>query len=154
MSEQNVAAVVRQFFDMNIRAIHGERVDIFALMHEELVWTMTGSTPVARTYRGLKEFKDIIGQALATQFRTDPSFGLYLRKLIVSGNRAAVIARGHCESAHGHTYNNHYFFFMEVRDGKLYRVLESCDGSLVWQSVFDRHLEPSSTDLPGKSGAP
>ena len=147
MSESETASVVRQFFDMNIRAIRGERVDIFALMHDELVWTMTGSTPVARTYRGLEEFRDIIGRALAVQFRTDPSFGLYLRKLIVSGNRAAVIARGHCESSHGHLYNNHYFFFMEVRDGKLYRVLESCDGSLVWQSVFDKHLEANS---PGK----
>jgi uncharacterized protein len=149
MSESEVAAVVRQFFEMNIRAMRGERVDIFALLHEDLVWTMTGSTPVARSYRGLKEFKEIIGKALAIQFRTGPNFGLYLCNLLVSGNRAAVIARGHGESACGHTYNNQYFFFMEVRERKLYRVLESCDGSLVWQSVFDRHLEPAIDETSG-----
>jgi len=142
MSEKEVEAVVRQFFDLNVRALRGEPVDLFTVLHEELRWTMTGSTPVARSYRSLQEFKDIIGRALAVSFRPHPTFGLYLRRIIVSGNRAAVIARGHGETAYGHTYNNQYFFFMEVRDGKIARVLESCDGSLVWQSVYDRHLEP------------
>lgn len=146
MSEQEVASVVRRFFEFNTRALHGEPVDIFSLLHEDLVWTMTGSTPVARTYRGLKEFKDIIGRALAVQFRPHPGFGLYLRKIVVSGNRAAVIARGHGESSHGHPYNNQYFFFMDVREGKIASVLESCDGSLVWQSVYDTHLEPAAGD--------
>ncbi|HVW67889.1 MAG TPA: nuclear transport factor 2 family protein, partial [Steroidobacteraceae bacterium] len=138
--------VVRRFFELNTRVMSGEPADIFSLLHEDLVWTMTGSTPVARTYHGLQEFKDIIGRALGTQFRPDPGFGLYPCKIIASGNRAAVIARGHGESALGRPYNNQYFFFMEVRDGKIASVLESCDGSLVWQSVFGRHLEPGPSE--------
>ena len=53
---------------------------------------------------------------------------------------AAVILMGRGEGARGATYNNIYFFFVEVRDGKLFSVIESCDGSLVWRSAFDRHL--------------
>lgn len=147
MSTPDVGSVVRRFFELNVRALRGEAVDLFAILHEDLVWTMTGSTPVARTYNGLQEFKQIIGRALMTRFAPPhPSFGLYLRRIVVSGNKAAVIARGHGASAHGHPYNNHYFFFMDVKDGKISRVLESCDGSLVWQSVYDHHLEPSGRD--------
>lgn len=147
MNVASVEAIIREFFELNTRAFRGEPVDPLATLHEELVWTMTGSTPVARTYQGLKKFREAIGRALATQFRPHPTFGLYPCKIIVSGNRAAVIARAHGESAHGHPYTNHYFFFMEIKDGKIVRVLESCDGSLVWQSVFNRHLEPATANI-------
>jgi uncharacterized protein len=141
MTTESVSEVIRQFFEANNRAMRGEPVNPLGLCHDQLRWTMTGTTPVARTYTGLKEFVDNIGKALGTQFRTGPGFGLYPQEIIVEGNRAAVLARGHGESAHGHPYNNHYFFFIEIKDGKLFKVLESCDGALVNQSVFDMHLE-------------
>jgi ketosteroid isomerase-like protein len=141
MSTESVSEAIRKFFEANTRAMRSEPVNPLGLCHEHLVWTMTGSTPVARTYTGLKEFLDTIGKALATQFRPGPGFGIYPQEIIVEGNRAAVVVRGHGESAHGHPYNNHYFFFIEVKDGKLFKVLESCDGALVNQSVFDMHLE-------------
>jgi len=141
MSMEDVEAAVRNFFAANTRASRGERVDPLAFCHPDLIWTMTGSTPVARTYNGLDEFRNTIGKALAMQFSTGPNFGLYPLKIVVEGNRAAVVIKGQAESAHGTTYNNNYFFFIEVKDGKLFKVLESCDGALVMQSVFGTHLE-------------
>lgn len=146
MSGQDVEAAIRNFFAANTRASRGERVDPLAYCHPDLIWTMTGSTPVARTYNGLDEFRNIIGKALAMQFSTGPEFGLYPIDIIVEGNRAAVIVKGQAESAHGVTYNNNYFFFIEVKDGKLFKVLESCDGALVMQSVYGTHLEESGNN--------
>lgn len=141
MNAVDAGQVVRDFFEANTRASRGERVDPLALCHDDLQWTMTGNTPVARRYVGLADFRDNVGRALLTQFRFGAEHGLYVREMVVEGNRVAVVVRGHGASAHGSQYNNHYFFMIEVRDGKLYRVVESCDGSLVWQSVYDRHLE-------------
>jgi ketosteroid isomerase-like protein len=141
MTAEEIRTIIRDFFAANTRASRGERVDPLAFCHDDLTWTMTGSTPVARTYAGLETFRSTIGQALSKQFSTGPSFGLYPTEIIVEGNRAAVMARGQAESAYGTPYNNTYFFFIEIRDGKLFRVLESCDGALVMQSVFDTHLE-------------
>lgn len=141
MTPHGVRDVIQRFFADSTRASRGEMVDPLALCHKELVWTMTGNTPVARTYNGLDEFRSIIGRALGEQFGTGPQFGLYPVDIVVEGNRAAVIVRGQAESARGAPYNNSYFFLIEVRDGKLFKVLESCDGALIMQSVFDSHLE-------------
>ena len=138
---EDVKDVVCRFFEMNTRASRGERVDPLTLCHEDLTWTMTGSTPVARTYRGLSEFRDTIGRALAKQFSTGPDFGIYPIEIVAEGNRAAVVIKGQAESARGVTYNNNYFFFIEIKDGKIFNVVESCDGSLVMQSVFNTRLE-------------
>lgn len=141
MSAAEVRDVVERFFADNTRAFRGEEVDPLALCHQDLTWTMTGNTPVARTYTGLAEFRNTIGRRLAEQFSTGPGFGLYPVEIIVEGNRAAVVVKGQAESAHGTPYNNNYFFFVEIKDGRFLKVLESCDGSLVMQSVYATHLE-------------
>ncbi len=146
MSRDDPIEVMRRFADDSTRAIRGEPVDPFGMCHPELTWTMTGGTPVAGTYKGLSDFRAHIGKALATRFRGGPGFGLYLVDGVAEGNRAAVILMGRGEGAQGATYNNIYFFFVEVRDGKLFRVTESYDGSLVWRAAFDRHLEDGPPD--------
>jgi ketosteroid isomerase-like protein len=144
MCAERVRKAIEDFFSDNTKAFRGVQVDPLARCHNELTWTMTGNTPVARKYDGLPEFRAIIGSALAQQFSGGPEFGIYPVEIVVEGNRAAVMVKSHGESARGTPYNNNYFFFIEIKDGKLLNVLESCDGSLVMQSIFGTHIEEAA----------
>ncbi len=141
MIDHDVGGIVLKFFGTMTRAIRGEPYDPLALCHDDVTWTMTGSAPVSGTYRGLSDFRNTIGCALAESFRPGATFGVYVREIVVENQRAAVVVRSHGESAHGHQYNNIYLFFIEIRDGRLFKVVECYDGSLVNQSVFDTHIE-------------
>lgn len=147
MTAAGVRAVIDAFLEDNCRAMSGERVDVLRHCHDDLTWTMTGNTPVAGTYNGLDDFRANIGAALQEQFSTGDGFGLFLVDIIVEGNRATLVLRGRGDSATGATYNNNYFFLVEIRDDKIFSVIESCDGSLVWRSVFDTHLEAASQPM-------
>ncbi|MBV23563.1 MAG: hypothetical protein CMM21_00850 [Rhodospirillaceae bacterium] len=144
MERDEVIAVVNRFLEANCRAARGEPVDPLADLHDDLAWTMTGNTTVARTYSGLDDFRTNIGKAMSMQFRSGEGFGLNAVEYIVEGNRVAVVIKGRGEGFRGATYNNNYFFFIEVRDDKIFSVIESCDGSLVWRSACDTHLEESN----------
>ena len=141
MSDEATKKIIDKFFSDMSRAMRGEQVDIFEALHEKITWTMTGSTPISRAYRGLADFRDNIGAALATQFKIGPGFIIYPYEYIVEGNRVAVLARSRGESANGAQYRNSYFMLIEVKDGKIYRSLECYDGSHVMQTAFDMQLK-------------
>lgn len=141
MSTNEVTGILEKFCEDTCRASRGEPVDPFSTCHEDLTWTMTGNTPVCGTYKGLDEFRAKIGPKLATQFKPGPEFGLYPVECIVEGDRFAMVARGCGEGATGITYNNSYFFFGEMKDGKIFKIIESCDGALVMRSAYNRRLK-------------
>ena len=149
MSDQDIIAVVEDFLAANCRASRGEPVNPLALLHEDLTWTMTGNTTVAHTYHPLTDFQARIGKAMGEQFLTGEGFGLFPIDYVVEGNRVAVVIKGRGDGFKGATYNNNYFFFIEVRDGKIFNLIESCDGSLVWRSASDMHLEEGDADTAG-----
>ena len=148
MSTNTVTGILEKFCQDTCRASRGEQVDPFRTCHKDLAWTMTGSTPVCGTYEGLDAFRAAIGPKLATQFRTGPEFGLYPVECIVEGNRFAMVARGCGEGATGITYNNSYCFFGEIKDGKIFKIIESCDGALVMRSAFNMRLEQAKPEGP------
>ena len=147
MSKNDVVQLIKKFCRDSCRATQGEQVDPFDAMHADVTWNMTGNSPVSGTYEGLENFKAAIGPKLASQFSTGPDFGIYPQEIIVEGDRFSFTARGRGESARGNMYNNSYFFFGEVKDGKIFKIIECYDGALVMNSPFNMRFEEAKPQV-------
>jgi hypothetical protein len=141
MLDKEPRQVVDDFINYTNRAGSGENVDPFGAFHEDITWTMTGNTPISRTYKNLADIRNNIGAAMATQFKPGRGYGIYPYQYISEGNRIVVLAKARGQNAKGIPYRNSYFFLFEMKDGKIYRAVECYDGSHVMMSPFDMHLE-------------
>lgn len=140
MSANAVRSVLEKWCRDTCRATQGEQVDPFEALHPDITFTQIGNTPDSGTYVGLDKFRAAIVPKLTTQFRTGPGFGMYLAECIVEGNCFACTIKGRGENAAGVTYNNNYFFFGEVKDQKIFRIIECFDGALVMRSPYNMRL--------------
>jgi ketosteroid isomerase-like protein len=143
MLDKELRQAVDDFISCTNRAFSGEDVDPFGAFHQDITWTMTGNTPISRTYRGLGDIRDNLGPRMAAQFKTGPGYGIYPYQYISEGNRIVVLAKARGQGANGRPYRNSYFFLFEIKDGKIYRAVECYDGSHVMMCPFDMHLEES-----------
>ncbi len=80
----------------------------------------------------------------ASLFVPPRTYRMYPLEWIEDGDRAALICRVRLETTLGVPYNNVYFFYFRVKDGKLIHIIENIDESLGYTVPFDTHLEPDS----------
>jgi ketosteroid isomerase-like protein len=133
--------VVRQFFADLKAALHGEAVNPYRTMADNVEFVVTGQTPLSGTWHGMRAvMEDFLPKASPLMGRA-PGHGLFPLEFIAEGNRVAVLARGRGSNALGMPYNNTYFLWFEVRDGFITRYIEDFDSSLAWRIIFRVHLE-------------
>lgn len=111
--------------------------------HEDVVFTVTGQTPMSRTHHGLKTIMEEHAATEAQLFIPTKTYKMYPIEWFEDGDKVAMVGRVRLETPHGTPYNNVYFFYFRVQDGKLIRIIENIDESLGYTVAFDMHLEPA-----------
>jgi ketosteroid isomerase-like protein len=133
--------VVRQFFADLKAALHGEAVNPYRTMADNVEFVVTGQTPLSGTWHGMRAVMgDFLPKASPLMGRA-PGHGLFPLEFIAEGNRVAVLARGRGSNVLGMPYNNTYFLWFEVQGGFITRYIEDFDSSLAWRIIFRVHLE-------------
>jgi ketosteroid isomerase-like protein len=133
-------AVVRQFFADLKAVFHGENVNPYRTMSDDVEFVVTGQTPLSGTWRGLRAVLEEFLPAAAPLMGRAPGHGLFPLEFIAEGSTVAVLARGRGSNVLGVPYNNSYFLWFEVRDGKITRYIEDFDSSLAWRVIFRVHI--------------
>jgi ketosteroid isomerase-like protein len=134
-------AVVRQFFADLRAALNGEPVNPYRTMSDDVEFVVTGQTPLSGTWRGMRSvMEDFMSRASPLMGRGE-GHGLFPVEFIAEGRQVAVLARGRGSNAVGLPYNNSYFLWFDVADGRITRYIEDFDSSLAWRAIFRCHLE-------------
>jgi len=109
----------------------------FDLLTDDLQWTITGSTYLSKTYQSKKQFLDEVINPLNDR----------LSKLIVpkvtgiyaDGDMVIVLWDGTATAKDGKPYNASYAWNMEMKDGKIFKVVAFLDG-IEFQDIMTRNL--------------
>lgn len=115
------AALVRSAFE-DWRQGRGS---VFDLLHDDVTWTVAGTSPVSGTYTSRQDFMDLavapINAQLATPLSPD------VQHVVAHGDAVVVIWEGRATAQAGFEYTNHYAWHMQLRDGKVVRVIAFLD---------------------------
>lgn len=99
-----------------------------ASLAEDLRWTILGTTPWSKTYRGKLTVLDELLKPLVAQF-VGP-YSNTAQRFIAEGDYVVVECRGKATTKAGKPYNNTYCWVCRVEDGKLTEVTEYMDTQL------------------------
>ena len=108
-----------------------------ALMAPDVIYEMTGKTPVSGRFHGLAEVNEKLMRPVFSRIR---DLRLVPDEFIGEGARVAVLAHGRAELVSGGAYENRYVFVYGVRDGKIAEVAEYLDTVEVETKMFGRQL--------------
>jgi ketosteroid isomerase-like protein len=98
----------------------------FDLLAEDVLWTITGSTPLSKTYTSKKQFMNevIIPLDKRLSKRIIPNLtGLY-----ADGDIVTAIWNGKAVATDGKPYNGTYCWNMQMKNGKIIKVIAFLDG--------------------------
>jgi ketosteroid isomerase-like protein len=127
------------------RVVRGEPVDPLGwleMLDENVHYARQGVEPIVARCRNRAEAREKLFPPDPDRYiRLTPGFGVYPLEYIEEGNRIVVIAKGRGGNLYGIPYNNTYFFFLEVVNGKIVRAVEDLDASLTMRSICNTHLE-------------
>lgn len=97
----------------------------FDLLADDVRWTITGNSPVSKTYTSRQQFLneaiDPINQRLSE--RIVPK----LRALYADGDMVIALWDGKATAKDGVSYNNTYSWYMKVKEGKIIEVIAFFD---------------------------
>ncbi len=142
MSQSKPREAVEQFF-YNLDHIYDDPpTNPLSNFDDEVVFTVTGQTPMSKTHYGLKTIIEGHAAAEEKMFIPPKTYRAYPIEWFEEDDKVALVTRVRLETRHGVPYNGVYFFFFRVADGKLVRIVENVEESLAWQTSFDVHLEP------------
>jgi ketosteroid isomerase-like protein len=100
-----------------------------AAMAEDVVWTVMGSGPWARAYRGKAAVRDELQRPLVANFAS--LYRCRAGRIIAEGDTVVVLARGEVTTKSGTPYNNDYCFVIRMKDGRITEIAEYMDTALV-----------------------
>ncbi len=144
MPESEIKKAVNQFYHNLDHMYDDPPTNPLDNFHEEITFTVTGQTPMSTTHNGLKTIIEGHAETEASLFVPPRTYRMYPLEWIEDGDRAALTCRVRLETTLGIPYNNVYFFYFRVKDGKLIHIIENIDESLGYTVPFDTHLEPDS----------
>lgn len=90
-----------------------------ALLDDDVVWTIAGSGPVARTYRGKAEFIEQASAPLLNRLATPLTPEVHA--IWAEGDTAIVRFDGEATTTSGAPYRNQFVWIFEMEDGKVAR---------------------------------
>ena len=100
--------------------------NFFDLLADDMQWTITGSTPYSKTYRGKKHFMDEVINPLNARLakKIIPS----VKGLYADGDMVIALWDGEATATDGKPYNASYSWYMQMQHGKIVRVVAFLDG--------------------------
>ena len=101
------------------------RGSVFDLLHEDVEWTVAGTSPVSGVYRSRAQFLEQavapIGARLATPIVPT------VEQVLAQDNMVVVVWSGQATTRDGGTYRNRYAWHMQLREGRIVRVVAFLD---------------------------
>jgi ketosteroid isomerase-like protein len=98
----------------------------FDLLAEDVQWTITGSTPLSKTYTSKKQFLDEV--IIPLDKRLSKKIIPNLTGLYADGDMVTAIWSGQATATDGRPYNGTYCWNMQVKNGKIVKVIAFLDG--------------------------
>ncbi|WP_251029782.1 MULTISPECIES: nuclear transport factor 2 family protein [unclassified Pedobacter] len=100
--------------------------NFFDLLHDDMVWTITGSTPYSKTYKNKKQFIDEVINPLNRRFskKIVPT----VRAIYGDGDVVIAYWDGVATAKDGKGYKSSYAWFMQMKEGKIINVTAFLDG--------------------------
>ena len=117
--------LIRDAFDAWSR---GDGRAFFKLVADDVRWTVTGSTPISRTYNSKRDFRTALsamGEHLATELK------VVVHDVIADGDKVAVQFESHAQGKNGTAYDQKYCWMLRLADGKVREVIAYLDTELV-----------------------
>jgi len=113
----------------------------FDLLAEDVVWTITGNSPVSKKYTSKKQFIEEVIDPLNEKFsrKIMPS----LRGLYADGDMVIALWHGKAVVKDGLPYDNTYSWYMKMKDGKIIEVIAFFD-TIEFTKLWNRISAPVS----------
>ena len=92
-----------------------------AALAEDLVWTVTGTSPIAGTYHGRDQYVAGVLQPLGERLRAIPT--LRVVRMLVDGDWACLHLEGRGAGKRGENYDMDYCWWVQVADRRIRRVI-------------------------------
>ena len=96
---------------------------------DDVTWTITGTTPWSKTYRGKQAVRAELLRPLFAQFADQ--YRAQAGRIIAEDDLVVVEYRGRVTTKAGKPYNNTYCWVCRVANGKLIELTEYLDTQLV-----------------------
>ncbi len=106
----------------------GDGRPFFALVADDVNWTVTGRTPISGTYTSKKDFRNVLksmSEHLATELK------IVLHDIIAEGDKVAVQFESHATGKNGLAYDQRYCWMLRMADGRVREVIAYLDTELV-----------------------
>lgn len=109
----------------------------FDLLSEDMQWTIAGSSPFSKTYKGKKQFMEEViiplNMKLAKKIIPD------VRSLHAEDDVVIALWDGTATAIDDKPYNMSYAWFMQMKDGKIISVVAFLDG-IAFTDIMTRPL--------------
>src|SRR5690606_12338188 len=115
------AALVREAFAA-WRAGHGS---VFDLLHEDVVWTVADNSPVSGVYHSRADFLERACAPISARLATPivPT----VEHVLAQDDAVVVVWSREATARDGQPYRNRYAWHMQLRDGRIVRVVAFLD---------------------------
>ena len=98
-------------------------------MADDFCWTLEGSTPWSRTYRGKQAVVTELLRPLFAQFATP--YVSTTQRVMADGDMVVIEFRGQVTTRAGKAYNNRYCYVCRMEGGQMKELTEYFDTALV-----------------------
>ncbi len=109
----------------------GDGSAFFALLADDVHWTVIGSTPVSRTYTSKRAFEEGAVQPLGTKLAS--AIQPTVRDILADGEKIALQWEGRATAKNGTIYNQTYCWVMRFENGKVREGTAYLDTELITQ---------------------
>lgn len=141
MSVTEARRVVDEQFRILRDVFAGRPGKPLSTMHDDVLFHVPGTLPISGQHDYAYLRHKVFGGG-GPGMPTGEGFGHYPVEYIEEDDKLVVIAKGRLEAPTGLPYNNTFFMYYEIKDGKIHRFLECLDGSMFMQVNADMHMEP------------
>lgn len=124
-TERDVETQNKQAVQQGFNAWRNGTGGVFDLLTADAKWTITGNSPVARTYNSRQEFLDVVINPFNARLsrRLVPT----VRGIHADGDTVIVLFDGEAMARDGKPYRNTYSWHMRMRDGKIVEAVAFFD---------------------------
>ncbi len=130
-TEQNRRTVTEAFGHF----VNGDARPFFALVSDEVTWTVIGSTPISGTFHSKRAFIADATSKLTAGLATPISGAI--RSVMADGDHVIVQWEGQAEMTNGGRYDQHYCWVMRLADGMVVETVAYLDTEMV-AAVFSQ----------------
>jgi hypothetical protein len=116
--------------------------EFFEHVSDEVRWTVLGTHPLAGEYRSKSEFQQATFERLGKLF--EGGVKLYLRSVLLDGDRAAVELYSDATSKAGIEFKNEYCWLCRFDDETIVEVRAYLDSALVAEVIARGEARPKA----------